>query len=48
MIWAQSGVVVCLRGEEAEEEAHLGIIAAEVVTEATMTNIIVVAVNLLR
>jgi len=43
-IWAQLGVVACHQGEEGEEEAHLGIIAAEAVTE-TMIITIVVVVN---
>jgi len=46
-IWAQLGVVACRQGEEGEgeEEAHLGIIAAEAVTETMIITIVVVVSN---
>ena len=44
-IWAQLGVVACHQGEEGEEEAHLGIIAAEAVTETMIITIVVVVSN---
>lgn len=44
-IWAQLGVVACHQGEEGEEEAHLGIIVAEAVTETMIITIVVVVSN---
>lgn len=44
-IWAQLGVAECRRGEEGQIGVHRGIIAAEAVTEAMMTIIIVVVVS---